>query len=209
MQIFKNNFASLLFLVLAISCQPHIDSAVSEVSEQQQFVTVEGVHRGIHSFSVVLPAEMMNKYELNEAAALQYADVHLEEQEDGSKIEFVHYVLVLMEDKGEIEALHAGEGLDLNVYNKLVIANFEEVHGDSFEILKSDSTIHERDQLKYIATEANLLAHEDIGDLKMYYKIVVLEGSTAYYQLFTWCLEEQRSTYESKMEAIIVSFKEL
>lgn len=42
----------------------------------------------------------------------------------------------------------------------------------------------------------------------MYYKIVVLEGERGYYQLFTWCIDEQRMTYEAKMDAIISSFQE-
>lgn len=211
MQIFQNRFVYAVVLILSASCQSNANSLSEgeERSIQDQIVTVDGIHKGKPCFSVNLPAEMMNKYELNEDASLQYSDVHMEDQEDGSTMEFVHYVLVLMEDKDEIKANHADIGLDLKAYNTLVIENFEEVHGDSFEILKIDSTTQDLNQLKSIKTEANLISHEYTGDFKMYYKIAVLEGQNAYYQLFTWCLEEQRPTYETKMEAIILSFKEL
>lgn len=129
---------------MVFGCQSRIDAAqeTAEVLDDNRLVTVDGIQDGVQFFSIDLPAVMTNKYELNEAAILQYSDVHLEEKVEGKPEEYVHYVLVLMEEKSEISANYADKGLDLTAYHKLVISNFEEIYGDTFEVLNTDSTVH-------------------------------------------------------------------
>ncbi len=210
MQISRPTFLILLISFLVFSCQSPIDAPHEndEVLDDNSVVTVDGIQDGVQFFSIELPAVMTDRYELNETAILQYSDVHMEEKVEGKPEESVHYVLVLMEEKSEIRANYADRGLDLTAYHKLVISNFETVYGDTFEVLNTDSTVQDLNNLKYLETKANLISQEYIGDFKMYYRIVVLEGERAYYQLFTWCIDEQRTVYEAKMDAIISSFQE-
>lgn len=170
---------------------------------------VEGV-KGDEAFcSIAIPAGMKKMTELNAMAMIQYGHVYEEVLTEGNTVVFEHYAMVLMETKEEIQANHADFELNLTAYFLIVTKQFESLYGDKFEVLKPRAILEEINGVPAIQTEAILKAESGRKQFKIFYKIAVFEGSRAYYQVITWCVAGQRSRFESKMEQIIMSFKEI
>lgn len=211
MQMFKFNRSFIGIVMILVGCNMNGGEGGegTVITGEGKTKRVEGSSGGEIFFSMDVPVEMKKMSDLNQAAILQYGNVKKDDLANGKTVVFEHYLLVFMENKKDIIENHADQNLDLSAYLDMVILNFKTLYNDNFEVLEPRFVLEEINGLSAIQTEATLHPKSPNDGVTLFYKIAVFESDRAFYQVITWCLNEQRGTFESKMEQMIASFKEI
>jgi len=152
--------------------------------------------------SIEIPNEMELMEKLNPDATIKYGQVTQEED----KV-YENYVLVLPETYEEIESYELDVEFDLNSYNEACLekltaglAEFKEVETKEVQLDGNAAIIQ-----KLIGTKQ---IKEDLT-IDIFYELAVIKGEKGYYQILSWTLADQRSKYESNMDRMTNSFKEI
>lgn len=150
-------------------------------------------------FELDVPGHMNSMYDLNQEAALQYGYV----EQSGLEV-LEHYVIVLMETKEEIDGYDLDMDFDALSYSEISV---ESLKGglDDYTVLTKDPEIIEVNGMDCVKNQMR----GSLGDVNVYYELGVFEGDKAFYQVLTWCIEEQKDKFKSDMDKIIESFKEI
>lgn len=143
------------------------------------------------------PPQMEVRYDLNDDAALQFAVV---EEKDGEILE--HYVIVLVETKKEIESYELGFEFDAKSYWEIAVESLGE-GVSQFKVLTPDPDIVEINDMPCVQSEM----WAALGDIEVFYKMGVYEGKTAFYQVLTWTINDQRDLFEKDMDQILIKFR--
>jgi len=204
----KFHVLALVMVGAMYSCQGAEEEGLEDLQEgleefEDEWVDSKWKEDGDGNFfSLELPTRMYPREDLNPEASLQYGYV---EDVGGEVME--HYVIVMLEDKDSIankeEELNLHLHLDILSYNDICLEN---MGGglDTFEILTPDPEPDVSNGMDYVINEMR----GSMGDVYIYYRLAVFEGERAFYQVLTWCIENQREEFEEDMAHIIESFQE-
>lgn len=161
--------------------------AACQQTNDLQTVTVN------NQYSIDLPNSLVESKDLNNQASLQYQNL---------KEEF--YVIVIDEPKEEAHAALTEISMPLNLsgYTKFLMTEFMA----SVKVSeKSDSKDVEINGLKTVQLDFSGITQ----DLDVFFKLAYIEGESHYYQIMTWTLSNRKTEHQEKMNALLVSFKEL
>ncbi len=149
-------------------------------------------------FTVKVPKRMEAMRDLNAEASVQYGYV----KEEGNQVK-EHYLIVLMETKEEIASYGLDMEFDAMSYRDISV---EALEGglDTYEVLTKEPEIEKVNGMQCVKNEMR----GELGDINVFYKLGVFEGENAFYQVLTWCIEEQKGEFGKDMDKIIESFKE-
>lgn len=160
-------------------------------------------------FRIAIPDQMQEMSELNPDAILQYC--YVDEVDLGNGLYEVkeHYLLVMMQEKAEIEGYPETLKLDVMTYNADAINAFRSGESiEKFVVTNEPVEIEERAGLNVIKNEITATISGGGNPVKLYYQVGIIEGEKAFYQIFTWCIFDQRDEFEAEMTKIIDSFQE-
>ena len=178
----KSSFAFILLALLAFSC--------ADTNPQLKTIKKNGLYK------IELPDYMEETFHLNNEASLQYQNLFKE-----------LYIIVLDEPKDEFHDV-ISQGDYANDYTKDIqgYTNFlldshpeREITGGDIKPVK----INGLDARIYEMKETT----EDGYDIT--FKAVNIEGRKKYYQLMVWTLTENMEKYNTVMDNMINSFKEM
>lgn len=152
--------------------------------------------------SLEIPAEMALMDKLNPDATIKYGQVSQEED----KV-YENYILVIPETYEELESFGSSVQFDINSYNK---ACLEKLTSGLVEFTEVETTEEELDGNKAIIQKlvGSKQIKEDLS-IDIFYELAVIEGEKGYYQVLSWTLADQRSKFESNMDRMTNSFKEI
>lgn len=159
-------------------------------------------------FDISIPAPMQIVEGLNRDAIAQYGYVaKMQGHQDTSVLE--HYLFVIMQPKSEISGYPKELDLDLMTYRNDAVANLESSKGlKAFDVLTMNPKIDTINNVIGVKNEMLATVEKDGKPVQLYYNLGVFEGDKAFYQVMTWCLNEQKSTFQHDMNLILDSFKE-
>ena len=163
-------------------------------SSDNEWSTVEG-----DGFEIDIPGHMEEMYDLNAEAALQYGYV----EQVGYEVQ-EHYLIVLMETKEEIASYELDMEFDAMSYRDISVESLRDGL-DSYTVLTDNPEVETINGMDCVKNEMR----GALGEVNVYYQLGVFEGENAFYQVLTWTVEEQKSSFKSDMEASIDSFTEL
>lgn len=149
-------------------------------------------------FSVKVPSRMESMRDLNAEASAQYGYV----KQVGTEVK-EHYMIVLMETKEEIESYGLDVEFDAMSYRDISVAALESGL-DTYTVLTTEPEIEKVNGMECVKNEMR----GQLGDINVFYKLGVFEGENAFYQVLTWCIEEQKGEFGADMDMIIDSFEE-
>lgn len=149
-------------------------------------------------FSVEIPKRMDAMKDLNAEASVQYGYV----KQVGNEVK-ENYVIVLMETKEEIDSYGLEMEFDAMSYRDISVAALESGL-DSYEVLTTEPEIEKVNGMDCVKNEMR----GQLGDINVFYKLGVFEGEKAFYQVLTWCIEEQKGEFGNDMDYMIDSFEE-
>jgi len=141
---------------------------------------------------------MIEVNDLNTSASNQYQYV---EEIDGTTRE--HYLIVLFETHKEIKKYKLGYEFDAMSYWELAAQSLEGGL-DTYEILTTNPEVETVNGMNCVKSEMR----GALGNVNVFYKLGVFQGSNAFYQVLTWTIEKQKDIFNSEMDQIIGSFKE-
>lgn len=148
-------------------------------------------------YSISLPNFLSKSKTLNDDASLQYQNLLRE-----------FYVIVIDETKEEVHDLVNNDdnlfhiSTDFDGYKRLITENMS--LAINFNKVTVEETTKINGMTAYVQSmEGNLQGHD------IFYKIGLVEGKDHYYQIFVWTLLDKKSEYESIMDDILNSFKEV
>ena len=120
---------------------------------------------------------------------------------------YENYILVIPETYEELESFGSSVQFDINSYNK---ACLEKLTSGLVEFTEVETTEEELDGNKAIIQKlvGSKQIKEDLS-IDIFYELAVIEGEKGYYQVLSWTLADQRSKFESNMDRMTNSFKEI
>lgn len=149
-------------------------------------------------FDIEVPARMKEMEDLNMEASIQYGFI----DESIAPVR-EHYLIVLMETKEEIVSYGLDVEFDAMSYRNISVAALREGL-DNYEVLTKDPKVEKVNGMNCVKNEMR----GSLGPINVLYKLGVFEGENAFYQVLTWCIEEQKTAFSSDMDRIIDSFVE-
>ncbi len=153
-------------------------------------------------FDIKIPDRMDIMTDLNAEASLQYGYV----KEMGLEVK-EHYLIVLMETKEEIETYDLDVEFDAMSYSEISVESLG--NGlDEYNILTTNPEVEKVNGMDCVKSQMQGTLFGPQGNINVYYKLGVFEGDKAFYQVLTWCIEEQKGEFEADMDMIIESFVE-
>ena len=171
----------LLLLVALVGC--NTKSAYTEI-----------VHEGV--FSVEVPNTMKKTTKLNGEATLQLQNVKEE-----------LYLIVIKENKEEIDALFRSQGEGEEVFKKFSEATLLYLTATLDQLEPSELKLTEKTIHNLPVQTVDFTAR--IGGLDIYYKFSAFQGKDNYYQVLTWTLKEYKEKNQADMDKMSTSFKEV
>lgn len=203
MKLVKLSFAGLMFLALTACGSSESGETNNESTDSKDNDEVETPDdwRTITTnsyFDIDIPSKMTIDTELNEAASIQYSYV---DEVGGTTKEL--YMIVIMETKEEIETYDLDMEFDALSYGELSVSNLEGGL-DTYEVLTKNPTIETINGIDCVKYEME----GSLGTTGVYYKLGVFEGESAFYQVLTWTLADQKSEFKGDMDKMIESFEE-
>jgi hypothetical protein len=108
-----------------------------------------------------------------------------------------------METKEEIASYGLDMEFDAMSYRDISVAALAEGL-DNYEVLTTEPEVEKVNGMDCVKNEMR----GSLGEINVLYKLGVFEGEKAFYQVLTWCIEEQKATFASDMDKIIESFEE-
>ena len=172
----------LLFTLLMVSCADE---------DGEQTITID------NKYSLTIPAFLSEVDNLNDDASLQYQNVM-----KGL------YVVVIDEPKDELHQVLVDYNLtdryesNLDGYANLILDGLNE-------------SLTDPKQTEVIETNVNGLPVKlttmvgTIENIRIFYTYGIYEGKDTYYQVIVWTGSDMQSKYQSKMEAVLQTLKEL
>ncbi|MCG8575040.1 MAG: hypothetical protein MI810_09175 [Flavobacteriales bacterium] len=154
-------------------------------------------------YEIDVPGRMYVRSDLNTDASLQYAYV----EETATEVK-EHYLVVLSEAKSDIEADLAEMDMEMDIdvmqYRDICVEGL--ANGlDTYSVLTEEPVIETVNGMDCVKNEMR----GSKGSVNVYYQLGVFEGEKGFYQVLSWCIEEQKEEFVSDMEQIIDSFKEI
>jgi len=140
-----------------------------------------------HVYYVSLPDYMVKATDLNEVASLQYQNTAKET-----------YVIVIEDNKAELEAAGMGFAGALDFYNSFA--------NDFLADAKVEEKVKEVQISGAKAVQSSALKKFD--NMKVFYLVTVIETPTHYYKMLAWTMEQYRKDYEADFKKIAASFHE-
>jgi hypothetical protein len=213
-------FSILLMSLVGVSCSADSESddannlVVDEYQEMMDLmddVTSSDAEKADWQdyFEMAVPAPMMQMDELNPTAIAQYGYVEeIELDTTGSSIVKEHYLIVLMELKDSIAGYPVQRELDAMIYRNDAI-NALLGGNNGFKDLTEEPKVEDLHGFDCVRSELSRTIEGNNGKILLYYQMAIVEGNNAFYQILTWCVDEQRDDFEYEMEKIINSFKEI
>ncbi|MGJ8593152.1 MAG: hypothetical protein ACSHXF_11420 [Aquaticitalea sp.] len=180
----KNFLLPILFVFAFLVC-----GCASE--EGEQTVTID------NRYSLTIPKFLSEGTDLHDDASLQYQHIFKE-----------FYVVVIDEPKDEMHSVLELNDLtdiyskDIDGYAKLI---FDSVYESLLDPVQTD--VVETTVNGMAARLSTLVGMAD--DISIFYDYGVYESEDRYYQVIAWTLSDQQSKYQSQMDAILHSLKEL
>ncbi|MDM1085864.1 hypothetical protein [Myroides odoratimimus] len=176
--------ASILFLIISLlnSCK---------AKNEEQIVTVED------KYSLSIPSFLTKVTNLNSDASLQYQHVWKE-----------FYIIVIDESKDEMKTVLEENNMtsfyhnDLDGYSKLLLDSFKG------EISNVNQSVVLDTILNGLPAKLTTLTGRVEG-IDVFYSIGFYEGKDRYYQVLSWTTSSNKYLYNSKMEKILYSLREL
>ncbi|WP_162927102.1 hypothetical protein [Flavobacterium psychrotrophum] len=146
-------------------------------------------------YSIDVPSFLQKTKGLNDAASLQYKS---EDEE--------FYLLVIDEPRKAFEDLVKENALgfepNLDGYSGILLESLEEgAHAEVKPVLKPV-------KINGLTAKVTSLIGS-VANEKIYWKIAYIEGKSRYYQVLCWTSPEKQPEFESVMDEIINSFKEV
>ncbi len=162
-------------------------------------------------FKLYVPDYMKRIEDLHDEADAQFVYVEEENTNSGSESDMSeHFLIVLSEKKS-----------DINNYSIPVKPTLESYHRDAIEamrmnedvlklnVLDSIATIQGINGCQVIVSDITTLINTDEEPIELFYKIAIIEGKKAFYQVITWCPLTQKPKFFEEMNKISQSFKEI
>lgn len=147
------------------------------------------------TFSISVPDNLNETYDLNDEAVLQYKN-------DFQELYFV----ILEEAKEEMfyfpQLQKPTSEERINEYAKIIIENYR----DSFDF-KNFAGIKAKKINSQAAAFTSFNTHDDEADLDIYFHLTFVESSSHYFQILSWTLAEDETKHKATMEKIANSFK--
>ena len=179
---------------------------MSEMMQEMTGETPKGVHE---NFELYIPEPMMEMTELNPNAAAQYGYIEEVTDDSGHTHVMEHYLLVIEETKADIASYPVDLDWDAMSYRDNVIESLRSGENVSkFVVLTAEPKVEKLNGLDCVLNDMEATLESRVGPVKLFYKLAVFEGEKAFYQILTWCVNDQRNVFEYDMDQIIASFKE-
>ena len=207
----------LTFLFLGLSACNGVDTSADDndfdalyeqldTLKEELALSDEGNWRNF--FQIKVPEPMFEMDQLNPEAIAQYGYIEEVQEDSAAEAEVLeHYLIVMMEEKAEMENYQTDIEWDALSYYHNVTQSLRESK-DEFDEVIDDPEMTLLNGLNSVQNEA--IAGMRVRDewIELFYELAIVEGDHAFYQIITWCPKEQREIFETDMELIIKSFKE-
>lgn len=169
----------------------------------------EGWFRNMENeFVIDLPDRMEAMNDLNPQATIQYGDVRRKIDEAGDTTILENYLIVLVETKEEILSYELDVEMDALGYREVSIASLS-AGLEEYEITPEEAEEEDLNGLTCVKSEmTGWLYNAAGGKTEIFYKFAVFESETAFYQVLSWCIADQKEEFNEEMEMIINSFSE-
>lgn len=198
-------FISLIFL----SCGSTVSNDKSnELSEEEKTELKNDTSK--KGFKLYVPSYMEKIEDLHESADAQF--VYIEEESANSDPSGLkeHFLIVLSEKKTEIENYAVPVKPTLQSYHQDAIETMRMNEAMlKFNVEDSVSAIQQINGCQVIVSEITALTKTFDEPIELYYKIAIIEGKKAFYQVITWCPLIQKPSFYLEMDKIVQSFQEL
>lgn len=149
-------------------------------------------------YTVDVPEHMEVMYDLNAEATTQYGYV---KSVGGETKE--HYLIVITETHDEIESYGLDMEFDAESYSEIAVSSLEGGL-DEYEVLTKNPKVEQVNGMDVVKNQMR----GSLGSVDVYYQLGVFEGEHGFYQVLTWCIEDQKDEFKGDMDKIIDSFKE-
>lgn len=160
-------------------------------ADEEQLVTIGD------KYSLSIPAFLTKVSDLNSDASLQYQHAWKE-----------FYVVVIDETKEEMQQALVENDLtdsyenNIKSYSKLILGGFQESLNNLYQSDLIDTTVNN------MPAKLTTLSGTFEG-IDFFYSIGIYEGKDRYYQVLVWTLSSKKYSYQSKIEKILYSLKEI
>lgn len=149
-------------------------------------------------YTVDVPEHFEEMYDLNSDASTQYGYV----EEVGGEVK-EHYLIIITETHDEIASYDLGFDFDAESYSEIAVSSLEGGL-DEYEVLTKNAKVEQVNGMDCVKNSMR----GSLGFVDVYYQLGVFEGETGFYQVLTWCIEDQKDEFKGDMDKIINSFKE-
>ncbi|NHN27242.1 hypothetical protein FIA58_016285 [Flavobacterium jejuense] len=168
----------ILVVFFTISC---------ETSEELQTINVS-------NYSIQLPSYLSESKELNDEASLQYQNIFKE-----------LYIIVIHENKGELENALTENGID-EIYSNDFDGYVDLLSTGLASNIEMKNKIEKDTVINSLETRV-MKFEGKVEDFNVFYEVAYVNGIDNYYQIMTWTLLKKKSDYEDIMDKMIHSFK--
>lgn len=147
-------------------------------------------------FTLYAPAYMEKSNDLNSEASLQLAYV---EKVNEEVMEL--YTIVLVETKKEIASYNLEVELHALSYWELAVKSLE---GSltNYEVLTESPQVEKINGNDAVRSEM----YGELGEVSVRYKLAVIEGKKAFYQVLTWTIDDQLAYFTKDMDKMLDNF---
>ena len=148
-------------------------------------------------YTVDVPDHMEVMYDLNEDASTQYGYV----KDVGGEVK-EHYLIIITETHAEIAEYELDFDFNAESYSDIAVSSLE-TGLDDYTVIKT-SKVKSVNGMDCVKSEMR----GSFGIVDVFYEMGVFEGEVGFYQVLTWCIEDQKNEFKGDMDRIIDSFKE-
>ncbi len=204
-----NYLVTIFILLTLLSCgSTASNDKSSEINEGEKIELKNDTSD--KGFKLYVPSYMEKIEDLHESADAQFVYVEDENTNSGATGLKEHFLIVLSEKKTEIENYSVPVKPTLQSYHQDAIETMRMNEATlKFNVLDSISPVQQINGCQVIVSEITTLIKTFDDPMELYYKIAIIEGKKAFYQVITWCPLDQKPSFYLEMDQIVQSFQEL